>query len=58
VAVIWESGNLTLYSDGNKVASTAGTPAPTPIGGTVSIGSHTTGNFFVGDIDNPFVAAE
>lgn len=58
VAVIWENGNLTLYSDGKQVASTAGTPAPTPIGGTVSIGSHTTGNFFVGDIDNPFVAAE
>lgn len=58
VAVIWESGNLTLYSDGNKVASSTGAPAPTPIGGTVSIGSHTTGNFFVGDIDNPFVAAE
>lgn len=58
VAVIWENGNLTLYSDGKKVASTTGTPAPTPIGGTVSIGSHTTGNFFVGDIDNPFVAAE
>jgi prepilin-type N-terminal cleavage/methylation domain-containing protein len=58
VAVIWEDGNLTLYSDGKKVASTASTPAPTPIGGTVSIGSHTTGNFFVGDIDNPFVAAE
>jgi prepilin-type N-terminal cleavage/methylation domain-containing protein len=58
VAVIWENGSLTLYSDGKQVASTAGTPAPTPIGGTVSIGSHTTSNFFVGDIDNPFVAAE
>ena len=58
VAVIWENGNLTLYSDGKKVASNAGTPAQTPIGGTVSIGSHTNGNFFVGDIDNPFVAAE
>ena len=58
VAVIWEDGNLTLYTDGKRVASTASTPAPTPIGGNVSIGSHGTGNFFVGDIDNPFVAAE
>lgn len=58
VAVIWEDGNLTLYNDGRRVASTASTPAPTPIGGNVSIGSHGTGNFFVGDIDNPFVAAE
>lgn len=58
VAVIWENGNLTLYSDGKQVASAPSAPAPTPIGGTVSIGSHTTGNFFVGDIDNPFVASE
>ncbi|MNR61428.1 Laminin G domain protein [compost metagenome] len=57
VAVIWEDGNLTLYSDGQRVASTPTTTAPAPIGGVVSIGSHTTGNFFVGDIDNPFVAA-
>lgn len=59
VAVIWEDGNLTLYNDGKRVGTPfSGAPAPLPIGGTVSIGSHTTGNFFVGDIDNPFVAAE
>lgn len=58
VAVIWENGNLTLYNDGKQVKSTSGVLAPLPVGGTVSIGSHSTGNFFVGDIDNPFVAAE
>lgn len=58
VAVIWEDGNLTLYNDGKQVASTASTPAPTPTGGVVSIGSHAGGNYFVGDIDNPFVAAQ
>lgn len=58
VAVIWEGGTLTLYNDGKRVASTASTPAPTPIGGNVSIASHSGGNYFVGDIDNPFVAAE
>lgn len=58
VAVIWESGVLSLYTDGQKVASTSSTPAPLPAGGFVSIGSHGNGNFFNGDIDNPFVAAQ
>jgi prepilin-type N-terminal cleavage/methylation domain-containing protein len=58
VAVIWENGTLTLYTDGQKVAATSGTPAPTPAGGVVSIGSHSGANLFNGDIDNPFVAAQ
>lgn len=58
VAVIWENGTLTLYTDGQRVAATSSTPAPTPAGGVVSIGSHSGSNFFNGDIDNPFVAAQ
>lgn len=58
VAVIWENNTLTLYNDGKRVASAAATQTLDLIGGTVSIGSHAAGNYFVGDIDNPFVAAE
>jgi prepilin-type N-terminal cleavage/methylation domain-containing protein len=58
VAVIWEGGVLSLYTDGQKVASASGALAPLPAGGVVSIGSHSGGNLFNGDIDNPFVAAQ
>jgi hypothetical protein len=56
VAAIWEDATLTLYNDGRRV----GTPfnAAPPISGAVSIGSHAGSNYFVGDIDNPFVASE
>jgi prepilin-type N-terminal cleavage/methylation domain-containing protein len=58
VAVIWEGGMLTLYTDGQKVATASAATAPSPVGGVVSIGSHSGSNLFNGDIDNPFVAAQ
>jgi prepilin-type N-terminal cleavage/methylation domain-containing protein len=56
VAAEWDQGTLSLYVDGSKVVSTTGVPAPTPVDGNLSIASHGTGNFFNGDIDNPYVA--
>lgn len=57
VAVIWENGTLTLYVDGKTVQSNAAA-TPTNATGPVAIGAHGGGNNFVGDIDNPFVAAQ
>lgn len=63
VAAIWENSTLTLtlYIDGKNAGSatgTAGTALPTNATGYVAIGAHGGGNFFVGDIDNPFVASQ
>lgn len=63
VAVIWEynappNGTLTLYLDGKVVATNTAAPQPTTPTGNVAIGAHAGGNYFVGDIDNPFVASQ
>jgi Tfp pilus assembly protein PilE len=56
-AIEWESGTLKAYLDGQLVASTPNVAVPTNATGFVSIGSHTGGNYIIGDIDEPFVAA-
>lgn len=59
VTALWESGTLTMYVDGKSVSVATGVTAPlTNSTGYVAIGSHGGGNFFNGDIDNPFVAAQ
>jgi prepilin-type N-terminal cleavage/methylation domain-containing protein len=58
VAAIWESGIMTIYIDGKNVKAVTDT-ALFPSGtGYIAIGSHGGGNFFNGDIDSPFVAAQ
>lgn len=57
VAVEWRDGVLKLFIDGTTVAS-ANSPIPTNPTGVVAIGAHAGGNWFTGDIDNPFVAAQ
>lgn len=60
IAVIWEASTLTLtlYVDGKSAAVATNSPVPTTATGYVAIGSHGGGNFFNGDIDSPFVAAQ
>lgn len=57
IAVTWENGNLTLFIDGQRIA-TAAAPTPTNATGYVAIGAHGGGSFMIGDIANPFVAAQ
>lgn len=57
VAAIWENSTLNLFVDGKSIMSAAA-PLPTNATGNVAIGAHGGGNFFFGDIDNPFVAAQ
>lgn len=58
VAIEWRDGVLKLFIDGATVASVSGVPIPTNPTGVVAIGAHAGGNWFTGDIDNPFVAAQ
>lgn len=58
VAVEWQNGTLKLFVDGVTVSTAASVAAPTTATGVVAIGAHAGGNFFAGDIDNPFVAAQ
>lgn len=58
LATTWQNGLQTLYVDGRNVASTASAAVPTNATGYVSIGSHAGGNYMIGDIANPFVAAQ
>ena len=60
VTAIWENSaqTLTLYVDGKSVAVGANVAVAPNSTGYVGIGSHAGGNFFNGDIDNPFVAAQ
>lgn len=58
VATTWQNGVQTMYVDGKNVASAASAAVPGNATGYVAIGSHVGGNFMIGDIDNPFVAAQ
>lgn len=58
VAVEWRSNTLKLFIDGSSVSTYSGADVPTAADGSVAIGAHGGGNFFNGDIDSPFVAAQ
>ncbi len=58
VATIWENGTQTLFVDGSQIASAASAAVPTNATGYVAIGAHGGGNTMIGDIANPFVAAQ
>jgi prepilin-type N-terminal cleavage/methylation domain-containing protein len=58
VATTWQNGVQTMYVDGRNVASAVSAAVPTNATGYVSIGAHVGGNFMIGDIANPFVAAQ
>lgn len=58
IATIWENGTQTLFVDGNQIATAASAAAPVNAVGYVAIGAHAGGNTMIGDIANPFVAAQ
>jgi prepilin-type N-terminal cleavage/methylation domain-containing protein len=58
IATTWENGAQTLFVDGKTVASTPSAAVPTNATGYVAIGQHGGGSFMIGDIANPFVAAQ
>lgn len=58
IATVWENGTQALYVDGTLVAPVVASAAPTNATGYVAIGSHGGGNTMIGDIANPFVAAQ
>lgn len=58
IATVWENGNQALYVDGTQVAPVVVSAVPTNATGYVAIGSHGGGNMMIGDIANPFVAAQ
>lgn len=58
IATIWENGTQTLSVDGSQIASAASAAAPINAVGNVAIGAHAGGNTMIGDIANPFVAAQ
>ena len=58
IAVEWRDSTLKLYVDGVLAPPASAIAAPTTPDGLVAIGAHAGGNFFNGDIDNPFVAAQ
>lgn len=58
IATTWENGNQTLFVDGVQITSMPSASAPGNATGYVAIGSHGGGSYMIGDIDNPFVAAQ
>lgn len=58
IATTWENGTQTLFVDGQKVSSAASAAVPTNAAGYVAIGGYVGGSYMIGDIANPFVAAQ
>lgn len=58
IATIWENGTQTLFVDGSQIAAAASAAVPANAAGYVAIGAHAGGNTMIGDIANPFVAAQ
>lgn len=58
IALTWENSTLSLFVDGQTVSTASSPTAPNNASGYVAIGSHVGGNMIVGDIANPFVAAQ
>lgn len=58
VATTWENGIQTLFVDGQNISSAASAAVPTNPTGYVAIGGYVGGSYMIGDIDNPFVAAQ
>lgn len=55
VALIYDSGTLSIYVDGKQTATSSGVAAPTTL--TSTVGSLNTGNYFTGLIDDLLIIA-